>query len=84
MNFGLPMLLKPLADIQKDSSTLIAAIELGLYSPVCKYLSDRGVPRETAIKVGVLNGKNSVGKPNLKKYVDQLNSWEKQHLSHLL
>jgi len=84
VSFGLPMLLKPLADMQKESSTLLAAIELGLFSPVCKYLSDRGVPRETAIKVGQLHGKNTTEKPDLTKYLEHLNTWERQHLSHLL
>lgn len=84
VSYGLPMLLKPLADMQKESSTLLAAIELGLYSPMCKYLSDRGVPRETCIKVSKLHSKDSLDRPNLNAYVNQLSDWERQHVIHLL
>lgn len=88
VSFGLPMLLKPLADMQNSESSIISTIELGAYSQLPKYLIDRGVPRETAIKVGQLH----MGQDPTKQ-VDSidaslvkrgLNTWELQHVEHIL
>lgn len=88
VSFGLPMLLKPLADMQTQESNIISAIELGIYSPISKYLSDRGVPRETAIKVGALHKKGLIGKQAASIDVGlvqkQLNFWELQHVEHVI
>jgi hypothetical protein len=88
VSFGLPMLLKPLADMQDQDSNIISAIELGVYSPISKYLSDRGVPRETAIKVGALHKKGHTGKQaesiDVSLVQKQLNFWELQHLEHVI
>lgn len=88
VSFGLPMLLKPLADMKNPESSIISAIELGVYSPIPKHLTDRGVPRETAIKVGNLHK----GKGLVKHASDidvslirrGLNAWELQHIEHIL
>ncbi|XZG69076.1 DEAD/DEAH box helicase [Chitinibacteraceae bacterium HSL-7] len=88
VSFGLPMLLKPLADMKNQESSIISAIELGVYSPIPKYLTDRGVPRETAIKIGNLHK----GKGSAKQAADidislirrNLNAWELQHVNHIL
>lgn len=83
VSFGLPMLLKPAADIS-DSSSVISQIELGLYSEISRYLSDRGVPRETAIKIRKYHSENKLQALDLKRAVIELNEWELQHISHLL
>lgn len=88
VSFGLPMLLKPLADMKNSESGLISAIELGVYSPIAKYLTDRGVPRETAIKISNLHKNN--GSTTQFSDVDialirrKLNFWELQHIEHIL
>ncbi|EBR1802933.1 DEAD/DEAH box helicase, partial [Salmonella enterica] len=83
VSFALPMLLKPVADIS-DSSSIIPQIELGLYSEISRYLSDRGVPRETAIKIRKYHSENKLQSLDLKRTVSVLNEWELQHISHLL
>lgn len=88
VSFGLPMLLKPLADMENSESSIISAIELGVYSPIPKYLTDRGVPRETAIKIGKLHA--GAGFTKLADDIDaslvkrRLNAWELQHVGHIL
>ncbi|WP_395305466.1 DEAD/DEAH box helicase [Enterobacter sp. ECC-019] len=83
VSFGLPMLLKPVADIC-DSSSIISQIELGLYSEISRYLSDRGVPRETAIKIRKFHTERKLQNLELDKIKNELNEWEIQHISHLL
>ncbi|MBI6899497.1 DEAD/DEAH box helicase [Pseudomonas putida] len=88
VSFGLPMLLKPLADIRSSDSSIISAIELGVYSPISKYLMSRGVPRETAIRVSRLYGEVEPAKKiegiDFSFLKGKLNSWELQHLGHIL
>lgn len=90
VSYGLPMLLKPLADMQNSESSIISAIELGVYSKIPKYLIDRGVPRETAIKVGKLHIETGVGSTSRANGINvplverQLNAWELQHVRHIL
>lgn len=88
VSFGLPMLLKPLADMQNSESSIISTIELGAYSPLPKYLIDRGVPRETAIKVGQLHIGQEPGKRadviDASLIRRKLNAWELQHMEHIL
>ena len=87
VSFSLPMMLKPLADMNGQSTSIIQGIELGMYTPISKFLSDRGVPRETAIKISYNYGKNTVEPKDIdisqmiKK--SDLNSWERQHVEHL-
>lgn len=88
VSFGLPMLLKPLADMENSESSIISAIELGAYSPIPKYLMDRGVPRETAIRVsnickesGAVHRAEDIDIASLEH---RLNEWEVQHLKHLI
>lgn len=88
VSFGLPMLLKPLADMENSESSIISAIELGAYSPIPKYLMDRGVPRETAIRVsniykesGAVHRAENIDIASLEQ---RLNEWEIQHLKHLI
>lgn len=83
VSFALPMLLKPVADIS-GSSSIISQIELGLYSEISRHLSDRGVPRETAIKIRKFHSENKIQFLDLKKAMNELNEWELQHISHLL
>lgn len=88
VSFGLPMLLKPLADIRSSDSSIISAIELGVYSPTSKHLMSRGVPRETAIRVSKLYGEVEPAKKiediDFSYLKSKLNSWELQHLGHIL
>ncbi|WP_224226418.1 hypothetical protein, partial [Klebsiella oxytoca] len=83
VSFALPMLLKPVADIS-GSSSIISQIELGLYSEISRHLSDRGVPRETAIKIRKFHSENKIQFLDLKRAMNELNEWELQHISHLL
>lgn len=88
VSFGLPMLLKPLADMENSESSIISAIELGVYSPIPKYFMDRGVPRETAIRVSNLYRKSGaihrVEDIDIASLKHRLNEWEFQHLKHLI
>ncbi|HCG8425513.1 TPA: DEAD/DEAH box helicase [Vibrio parahaemolyticus] len=82
VSYGLPMLLKPIADLGQQNASIISVIELGMHTPLARYLSDRGVPRETAIKVSRLHpSKSDFDKERIKK---MLSYWERQHMSHLL
>lgn len=82
VSYGLPMLLKPIADLGRQNSSIISIIELGLHTPLARYLSDRGVPRETAIKISRLHSsKNEFNKGRVRR---MLNYWELQHVQHLL
>lgn len=83
VSYGLPMLLKPIADFS-GASGIISQIELGMFNESTKYLSDRGVPRETAIKITILLGIKTAEELNLPLAYTMLNSWEKQHISHLI
>lgn len=47
--YGLPMLLKPLADFSESDNPILTYIEMGAYHPVTRKLIELGVPRETAI-----------------------------------
>lgn len=49
VSFGLPMLLKPLADMSESENSVLSIIEIGAYSKVTKFLISKGVPRDTAI-----------------------------------
>ncbi len=49
--FGLPMLLKPLADMSENDNSILSTIENGAYSKITKYLIAKGVPRDTAIYI---------------------------------
>ncbi|MDF3918504.1 DEAD/DEAH box helicase [Salinicola salarius] len=84
VSYGLPMLLKPISDLGGQESSIIPIIEIGIHSPLARYLSDRGVPRETAIKVSRIHGnKGNVGLDN-NRIKRGLNYWELQHIKHLL
>lgn len=82
VSYGLPMLLKPIADLGNKNSSIISVIELGMHTPLARYLSDRGVPRETAIKVSQLHPSNVQFDKNLTRRM--LNYWELQHMQHIL
>lgn len=84
VSFGLPMLLKPVADLGQQESNIISVIELGMYTPLARYLSDRGVPRETAIKVSNLHKSKTSNFPDTTRIRNKLNYWELQHVLHLI
>ncbi|NRN28204.1 DEAD/DEAH box helicase [Photorhabdus heterorhabditis] len=81
VSFGLPMLLKPVADMGSNESSIIMNIELGMYTPMARFLSDRGVPRETAIKISALH--NNQRSLDLGKVLSKLNYWERKQVEHL-
>ncbi len=78
------MLLKPVADLGQQESNIISVIELGMYTPLARYLSDRGVPRETAIKVSNLHKSKTSNFPDTTRIRNELNYWELQHVDHLI
>lgn len=88
VSYSLPMMLKPLSDMNQQESSIIQNIELGIYTPMSKFLSDRGVPRETAIKISSSYGKQGLdldGVDILKSIKNaDLNYWELQHVDHLI
>lgn len=47
--YGIPALLKPIADIRGAGHGLLASIEAGVFSPASRILTERGIYRETAI-----------------------------------
>lgn len=47
--FGLPMLLKPLADMSPEDNAVLSIIENGAHHKITKFLISKGVPRDTAI-----------------------------------
>lgn len=49
VSYGLPMLLKPLADFNESKNAILNYIEMGAYHPATRKLIELGVPRETAI-----------------------------------
>lgn len=49
--YGIPSLLKPIADLQGSGHGLLAAVESGVFNPVTRFLIERGLYRETAIYV---------------------------------
>ena len=49
LSFGLPMLLKPLYDMQVPESMFLTFIETGAYNPVSRRMIELNIPRETAI-----------------------------------
>lgn len=88
VSFGLPMLLKPISDMGNNDSNIISSIELGVYLPATKFLVDRGIPRETAIKITQLHKdkrKNDLIS-NLDKNLikRKLNNWEYEQAAQLL
>ncbi|MGM8226792.1 DEAD/DEAH box helicase [Cellvibrio sp. ARAG 10.3] len=84
VSYGLPMLLKPISDLGRQKGSLISVIELGMYTKVARYLADRGVPRETAIKVSRAHGTKSDAVLDKAILSKALNYWELQHVQHLL
>lgn len=88
VSFGLPMLLKPLADMKSMSMSIISSIEWGMYHPLSKHLSDRGVPRETSIKLrkAIVGSAEQVELKNfrLDDYLEVLSIWERRQIQHLL
>ena len=88
VSFGLPMLFKPISDLDREDKSFITSIEYGAYSYVAKYLLDRGVPRETAIKISskteceeIEDVKQKINWNALHKY---LNYWELRQIDHLM
>ena len=49
--YGIPYLLKPIADIQGSGHGLLAAVESGVFNPATRLLIEHGLYRETAIHV---------------------------------
>lgn len=49
ISFGLPMLLKPLYDIQVPDSMFLTFIETGAYKPIARRMIELNIPRDTAI-----------------------------------
>lgn len=49
--YGIPALLKPLADISRSGEGLLASIESGVYTPVGRMLVAKGLYRDTAVTV---------------------------------
>ncbi|MEY0304766.1 DEAD/DEAH box helicase [Providencia manganoxydans] len=47
--FGLPMLLKPLADMSPIENSVLGIIETGAFNKITNFLISKGVPRDTAI-----------------------------------
>ena len=82
VSFALPMLLKPVSDIGNKESSIIMNIELGMYTPMSKYLSDRGVPRETAIKINSLHRNQT--ELDIARFTPKLNYWENKQVEHLV
>lgn len=76
VSFGLPMLLKPLADMSESENSVLSIIETGAYSKITKFLISKGVPRDTAIYL-----KNN----HLQKYNTEDPDFNKiqLHLSHI-
>lgn len=87
VSFGLPMLFKPISDLDREDKSFITSIEYGAYSYVAKYLIDRGVPRETAIKIAKETDfdetEDVMQKIKWEKLYKHLNYWELRHVDHL-
>jgi hypothetical protein len=49
--FGVPSLLKPLAEMRGHGGPSLAAIESGTYHPISRFLVSRGMFRETAVEI---------------------------------
>lgn len=49
ISFGLPMLLKPIYDMNAPENMFLRFIEIGAYKPIARKMIELNVPRETAI-----------------------------------
>ncbi|MCL1029810.1 DEAD/DEAH box helicase [Serratia silvae] len=59
VSYGLPMFLKPLADLGDKENNILSHIENGTYTVVSKNLTNQGIPRDTAIYLNTQYIKNS-------------------------
>lgn len=86
--YGIPALLKPVADLQGSGHGFLAAIESGAFSPVTRLLMDQGLYRETAVHVQrkVLSGVSGQGESLLRavagrlRDVDRLGFWVRRQV----
>ncbi|MEX8506224.1 DEAD/DEAH box helicase [Leptothrix ochracea] len=87
VSFGLPMLLKPIADIENTESHFIPSLEYGAYRTTTKILMDRGTPRETAIRISNIIKQDSIEKIRdvpWASVLKKLTYWEQRQIEHLL
>lgn len=91
--YGIPALLKPIADISGSGSGLLAAIESGVYSQVARMLVAKGLYRDTAVTVrrkvlpkldGDLGVVERIGMETLDRQIHQLDYWVRRQVEPVL
>lgn len=89
VSYGLPMFLKPLADLGDKENNILSNIENGTYTAVTKTLMNQGVPRDTAIYLNTnfINNNPEFSMNNIIKKVenadDNSNYWILKQIEHL-
>jgi len=93
ISFGVPMLLKPIYDIQLPSNMFLRFIEIGAYKPVSRKMIELNIPRETAIFLSkaYFEGYNNIEQnleesilQRLKEVKDSVNYWTKVQLEQII
>lgn len=89
VSYGLPMFLKPLADLGDKEKNILSNIENGTYTAVTKTLMNQGVPRDTAIYLNTkfINNNPEFSMNHVIKKVesddDNSNYWILKQIEHL-
>jgi hypothetical protein len=69
ISYGIPMLLKPLYDMNDPENMFLRFIEIGAYKPITRKMIEMNIPRETAI---YLNDKLFSGMQNQRENLEDL------------
>jgi hypothetical protein len=88
--YNLPKLLRPVIAMQAPDNPIASFIELGAYRPETRRIIELGVPRETAVRIGLDHRFASVDLTSddallrsARSIAERLNYWERDQLSLL-
>lgn len=94
ISYGLPMLLKPIYDMNAPNHMFLRFIEIGAYRPITRKMIELNIPRETAISLtnqffkGINPDDNEIAEDiilkRLQKVADQIRYWERVQIEGLL
>lgn len=91
--YGIPALLKPIADINGSGAGLLAAIESGVYTQVARMLVAKGLYRDTAVKVrrkllpkldGDISLVEKIGMETIDRQIHHLDYWVRRQVEPVL
>jgi len=93
ISYGLPMLLKPLYDINAPENMFLRFIEIGAYMPITRKMIELNIPRETAIYLNerffessenTLDDVESLILDRLVKVKNSINYWQKVQIEGVI